>query len=132
LFVCLVLFFEAGFLCPRISSIDRAGLEFRGSSRTPLPFECWDQRRALPLYSPHLKSFAVSLSLAPDLRVGDAQLNELNAMGLIGATGYQAPDVSTESPKVSTVIIMGSIDKTMFIMALPIMVSTGKMNVMVA
>ena len=37
----------------------------------------------------HLKSCIVALFLVPDLRVGDAaaQLDELNAMGLIGSQG---------------------------------------------
>ena len=41
----------------------------------------------------HLKSFVLSLLLVPNLRVGDAatQLDELNAMGLIGPRGSRSP-----------------------------------------
>jgi hypothetical protein len=75
--------------------------------------------------------FLLFFFFGPHLRVGDAaaQLDELNSMGLIGpeVTRARWQHLITRD-KVIVVIIMDSIDKTMFIMTYPIRVSTGEVK----
>lgn len=69
----------------------------------------------------HLKSFVLSLLLVPNLRVGDAaaQLDELNAMDLIGPRGSsnQVVVALNHQRQDDHNYCTGSTDNTMFIMA---------------
>ena len=58
-----------------------------------MPFTNPIRRKMVRGAPAHLKSFVLSLLLVPNLRVGDAatQLDELNAMGLIGPRGSRSP-----------------------------------------
>lgn len=78
-------------------------------------------RRKLVRGAPaHLKSFVLSLLLVPNLRVGDAaaQLDELNAMDLIGPWGSSNQVVALNHQRQDDHnYCTGSTDNTMFIMA---------------
>ncbi|XP_031204443.1 Friend virus susceptibility protein 1-like [Mastomys coucha] len=58
-----------------------------------MPFTNPIRRKMVRGAPAHLKGFVLSLLLVPDLRIGDAaaQLDELNAMGLIGPWGNRSP-----------------------------------------
>lgn len=68
----------------------------------------------------HMKSFQLPLFFVPDLRVGDtdAQLDELNAMGLIEPQGSRDQVAALNCPRLNDHDYhISSTEKTMFIMA---------------
>ncbi|XP_026641285.1 Friend virus susceptibility protein 1-like [Microtus ochrogaster] len=85
-----------------------------------MPFTSPIRRKMVRGAPAHLKSFVVALFLVPNLRIGDAaaQLDELNAMGLIEPQGSRDQVAALNCPRHDDHNYhIGSIEKTMFIMA---------------
>lgn len=85
-----------------------------------MPFTNPIRRKMVRGAPAHLKSFVVALFLVPNLRVGDAaaQLDELNAMGLIEPPGSRGQVAALNHQRQGDHNYhIGGIDKTMSIMA---------------